>query len=216
MKHVVEVCIGINAAILGIAYPILLSRGVNVIGDKYSSDYLSEVFKYEWVNGKVFNKYSRFQVSLVVSLLVFIFPMLSLHPLRGCEIWFLNNSADLIVLVVTASHVSLFLHWIHKIFQYNQKPKDIIKFLLDEFKECHDDEQKSYYLKTINEFASYSILKEDEHVQDQLRQFYWNLFQIERTNYNSNVRPNGVEYSSELYELHLITLRRLEGRGIRG
>jgi hypothetical protein len=42
LNNIVEICVGINIAILGIAYPIIVDKIFN-IGDKYSLNYLSEV-----------------------------------------------------------------------------------------------------------------------------------------------------------------------------
>ncbi len=39
LENIAEICIAIDTAILGIAYPIIIDE-ISDIGDKYSSDYL--------------------------------------------------------------------------------------------------------------------------------------------------------------------------------
>ena len=45
LENIAEICIAIDTAILGIAYPIIIDK-ISNIGDKYSSDYLSKCIQY--------------------------------------------------------------------------------------------------------------------------------------------------------------------------
>lgn len=47
IDNIVEICVAIDVAILGIAYPIIVDKASN-IGDKYQSEYLSVLFNYEY------------------------------------------------------------------------------------------------------------------------------------------------------------------------
>ncbi len=46
LKYIIEICIGIDIAIIGIAYPIIIDK-ISNIGNRYDSNYLSEVFEQE-------------------------------------------------------------------------------------------------------------------------------------------------------------------------
>ena len=52
LKYIVEICVGIDVAIFGIAYPIIITE-INKIGDKYNSNYLSELFRLEWISKEI-------------------------------------------------------------------------------------------------------------------------------------------------------------------
>ena len=59
LENIAEICIAIDTAILGIAYPIIIDK-ISNIGDKYSSDYLSNVFNSEFPQGFNFSIYAIF------------------------------------------------------------------------------------------------------------------------------------------------------------
>lgn len=61
LENIAEICIAIDTAILGIAYPIIIDK-ISNIGDKYSSDYLSNVFNSEFPQNEINWEVKRFQL----------------------------------------------------------------------------------------------------------------------------------------------------------
>ncbi|HCN82359.1 MAG TPA: hypothetical protein DIT07_01885 [Sphingobacteriaceae bacterium] len=47
IEYIVEICVAIDIAILGIAYPIIVDK-ISNIGDKYTSQYISNLFENEF------------------------------------------------------------------------------------------------------------------------------------------------------------------------
>ena len=75
LENIAEICIAIDTAILGIAYPIIIDK-ISNIGDKYSSDYLSNVFNAEFPQNKIrlgSKKVSTFQFMLYLTILILLF-----------------------------------------------------------------------------------------------------------------------------------------------
>ena len=74
LENIAEICIAIDTAILGIAYPIIIDK-ISNIGDKYSSDYLSNVFNSEFPQNEIklgSKKVSTFQFMLYFTILILI------------------------------------------------------------------------------------------------------------------------------------------------
>lgn len=55
LKYIVEICVGIDIAILGIAYPIIIDK-ISNIGQKFSSNYLANAFEDEFPQRKLFGR----------------------------------------------------------------------------------------------------------------------------------------------------------------
>ena len=75
LENIAEICIAIDTAILGIAYPIIIDK-ISNIGDKYSSDYLSNVFNTEFPQNEInlgSKKVSTFQFMLYLNILILVF-----------------------------------------------------------------------------------------------------------------------------------------------
>ena len=99
MKYIIEICVAIDIAILGIAYPILIDK-ISNIGQKYNSEYLPNVFESEFPDYKVWGRLSFFQTILILTLLSFVFQIFSLQPTKGLEgVYIVDNSADILVFI---------------------------------------------------------------------------------------------------------------------
>jgi len=233
LKYIIEICVALDLAILGIAYPIIINE-INKIGDRYKSNYLSELFKTEipqrqiilphWLS-KIIPSYlssiSRFQFYLILTVASFIFLIANLKPLWGMDFWLINNSAKLIVLLLTIVLVYNFFMWLDMIALYNGKTIDILRHVIDKFKGSNPNtDLYKYSFKTINEFTYYSIRNQDSHIQIELLDFYYEQFDNERKSFVDSIeilpdddeeaigrkkklKERGVEYSSELYDLIL-------------
>ncbi len=206
LKYIIEICVAIDIAILGIAYPIIINE-INNIGEKYSSNYLSELFKIEFPQKetdikfkKLFNiKISVFKLTLILTILSFLPLIINAKPLFGMDNLIINNSAQLITLFSTIILTFLFFIWLDKVILYNGKTSKILKYIIGLYDNPGGDLfKKDYALKTINEFSLYAIKKQDAHIQEELLKFYYKVFSDLR---EKNELGKPIEYPFDLYNL---------------
>lgn len=197
MNYIIEICIAIDIAILGIAYPILIDK-ISHIGLRYNSEYLPNVFDAEFPNNKIFGRISFFQIILIVTLLSFIFQIFWLKPFKFLAGNILiENSADIVVFILTLILTTTFFYWLSRIMLFQGKASELVKYLISTFNDQQEENQtKTYLLKSINEFAIYAIKHQDIHLQQSLLSFYSSLFYSYRENYDS---ATGPIYPIDLY-----------------
>ncbi|WP_454059441.1 hypothetical protein [Elizabethkingia ursingii] len=203
MNYIIEICVAIDIAILSIAYPILIDK-ISNIGVKYNSEYLPNVFDSEFPQRKickrVFKNTSAFQITLILTVASFIFkilPLKSLESFQGCFI--VENSADILILLLTILLTFFLFKWLNKIMLYQGKASELLKYLINKYNiQEEEDQLKTYLLKTINEFTIYAIEKQDIHLQTSLLDFYYKLFQSYRLNTNE---IEGAIYPVDLYSV---------------
>jgi len=220
LKYIVEICVGIDIAIFGIAYPIIITE-INKIGDKFNSNYLPDIFRLEWISREINFKYfklSVFQLVLILTIGSFIFLIINAKPWFGWNNEIINNSAELIVLFLTILLIFCFLSWIKLVALFNGKPLKLLKYLINKYQDFRGDtETKKYLLRGINDFAYHTIKTQDTHLQEELLNFYWNQFDEYRVKYAKRLeklkgkekkqdayielQKKGVEYSADLYDL---------------
>ena len=197
INYLIEICVAIDIAILGIAYPILIDK-ISNIGSKYNSEYLPNIFDSEFPNNKVFRGISFFQIILIITLLSFIFQLfwIPVTPYFSGNV-IIENSADLIVFFLTLVLTGTFLYWLNRIMLFQGKASELLKYLISEYNNQQQDNQhKTYLLKSINEFAIYAIKHQDFHLQESLVNFYSSLFY----QYRENCDPKeGPIYPIDLY-----------------
>lgn len=205
LENIIEICIAIDIAILGIAYPVIVDK-ISNIGDKYSSEYISVLFNNEFPQRPITLtiRKRQYQISFLKLILYstifsFIFLILKLDPLFGWDNFWINNSAKLIVLFFTTSLTIFFFIWLDKVVLYSGKSTALLKNVVAKYSTLKKDtELKSYYLKAINEITLYSIEKQDEHLQKTLLEFYYRLFKQLRQNHDKS-RP--LVYPIDIYFL---------------
>lgn len=195
MKYIIEICVAIDIAILGIAYPILIDK-ISNIGQKYNSEYLPNVFESEFPDNKVFGKISFFQTFLILTLISFVFQILSIPPIKCFEgFYIIDNSADILVFILTGILTTTFILWLNKIMNYQGKGSDLLNYLINKYNKSQDENQsKTYLLKTINEFSIYAIKQQDVHLQQSLLDFYYKQFQY--------YRNKDEDYPFDLYNIN--------------
>lgn len=186
-EYIIEICVGIDIAILGIAYPIIIDKISNV-GDKYSSHYLSEIFKYEFPHQiihirKLGVEWSIFKTLLIITITCFIFLIFKFKPLFGWDNYWINNSAKLLVLFLSGLLTIFFFLWIDKVALFNGKQTKLLKHVIKKYKKAKNDTMRGYYLRAINELSTYAIRNQDEHLQQTLLEFYQEVFQELRNNH---------------------------------
>jgi len=203
--YIIEICVAIDIAILSIAYPIIVDK-ISSIGDKYSSEYIPVLFNNEFPQKSVSLKINKkeygtlfFKLTLFATLVSFIFLIFKFEPLFGWDNWLINNSAKLSVLCLTIFLVLLFFIWLGKVSLYNGKSKTLLTHIISNYnKSKAGTELQSYHLKAINEFAFYTIEKQDEHLQETLLEFYYTVF--------ANIRKNHDKSKSLVYPIELYFL----------
>ena len=195
MKYIIEICVAIDIAILGIAYPILIDK-ISNIGQKYNSEYLPNVFESEFPDYKVWGKLSFFQTILILTLLSFVFQIFSLQPTKCLEgFYIVDNSADILVFIFTGILTATFIIWLNKIMKYQGKGSDLLNYLINKYNSNKsDDQSNTYLLKTINEFSLYAIKQQDVHLQKSLLDFYYKQFQY--------YRNKEEDYPFDLYNIN--------------
>lgn len=197
MKYIIEICVAIDVAIFGIAYPVLIDK-ISNIGQKYNSEYLPNVFDSEYPDIKIIKKISYFQLILILTLVSFVFKILNFKPIeyfKNNEL--VENSADIFIFSMTLFLTISFFYWVNKIMLYQGKASELLKYLINKYQNQKEENQsKTYLLKSINEFSIFAIEKQDIHLQESLLEFYSNQFYIFRENYNPD---EGPEYPIDLY-----------------
>jgi hypothetical protein len=205
LEYIVEICVAIDIAILGIAYPIIVDK-ISNIGDKYTSQYISNLFDSEFPQLPLkikFNKriyqISIFKLTLYLTIITFFFLIFKAQPPFGWDNWFINNSAKLLVLTSTFLLTVFFFIWLDKVVLYNGKSTSLLKKIVSKYNRLTGDtELKSYHLKSINELTFYAIEKQDEHLQQTLLEFYYREFSSIRKQHDKS-KP--LVYPVDLYFL---------------
>ncbi len=229
INNIVEICITLDIAIVGIAYPIIIDK-ISNIGIKYSSDYLSELFENEFpqkeIGLKIFGKkLSYFILFLYLTIIAFIPQIFKFQPLYDWDkFWLIRNSADLIVFVFSLILIVLFFMWLDKISIYNHKSTRLLNYLIKKHHQIADKDDGNYHLKTINEFGYYAIKSQDVHIQKTLVNFYFEEFsKIQKTQkvgeplvFDSDLYQFIYNVTSELVENDKNKLRAIEHRAVSG
>ncbi|MXO03319.1 hypothetical protein [Flavobacterium sp. HBTb2-11-1] len=229
LENIIEICVAIDIAILGIAYPIIVDK-ISNIGDKYSSEYLSVLFNNDFpqktfsrsIKGRDF-EISIFKLTLFLTILTFFFLIFNEQPPFGFDNWFVNNSAKIIVLIFTTFLTIFFFMWLDKVVLYNGKSTSLLKYIILKYNSTKDnDEIKPYYLKAINELTFYAVEKQDEHLQKTLLEFYYQVFKNIRKNHDKSkplIYPVDLYFlvnrlNSELISSHNKKLQAIEHRAV--
>ena len=204
LENIIEICVAIDVAILGIAYPIIVEKTSN-IGEKYSSNYISNVFNTEFPQRVLFIKlgnkqyfFTIFKLSLYITITSFLFLIFKFPPLFLKNNWFICNSANLIVLLLTIFLTIIFFIWLDKVVIYNGKSIALLKRIIEKYNKLKDDtETKRHHLKAINDLTYYALKNQDEHLQKTLLEFYHSVFSNIRKNHN---KAQPLIYPVDLYQ----------------
>ena len=203
IENVIEICVAIDIAILGIAYPIIVDK-ISNIGDKYQSQYIPVLFNNEFPQKSlkfVYNekeyKVTIFKLLLVFTLVSFLFIIFKTEPLWGWDNWLINNSANLMVITFSLVLTVLFFLWLDKVILFNGKSSSLLIHIVKKYDALSaDNEIMQYYLKAINELTYYAVEKQDEHLQETLLEFYYKIFANIRRSHTKNLP---LEYPVDLY-----------------
>lgn len=228
IDNIISICVALDIAIIGIAYPIIIDK-ISNIGSKYSSDYLSELFEKEFPQSKLGIKFfgkrtSYFILAIYITVLSFLPLIFKFEPLYDWrKYWIINNSADLLVFLTSTALIIFFFIWLDKVSIYNHKSTKLLNYLISKYNNSKENEE-NYHLKTINEFAYYAIRNQDIHIQKTLVSFYFDEFsKLQKTHNNEtpliypiDLYQLNYNVTSELVDSHKNKLRVLEHRAVSG
>lgn len=203
IENVIEICVALDIAILGIAYPIIVDK-ISNIGDKYQSQYIPVLFNNEFPQKSLKFPYNEkeykvtiFKLFLVFTLISFLFIIFKTEPLCGWDNWLINNSANLIVITFSLVLTILFFLWLDKVILFNGKSTSLLIHIVKKYDTLSEDNEiKQYYLKAINEITYYAVEKQDEHLQETLLEFYFKTFANIR---RSHTKDQPLKYPVDLY-----------------
>lgn len=202
IQYIIEICVAIVIALLGIAYPIIVDKTSN-IGEKYNSEYIPVLFDNEFPQKKIKIPYTKyrwtfFQLILYITLVLLIFLIFPVQPLFDWDNFIINNSAKILVFTFTAVLTFTFFRWLNKVILFNGTSKSLLKFIIEKYNSTDEVEIKQFSLKSINEIALYAIKQQDEHIQKDLLNFYSNLLYLLRKNHAST---DAIEYPADFYSI---------------
>ena len=145
IENIVEVCVAIDIAIFGIAYPIIVDK-ISNIGEKYNSEYISVLFNNDFpqkiIKRKIYSKQfeiSIFKLTLFITILTFVFLIFNFEPLLGWDNFIINNSAKLLVLIVSTLLTVFFFIWLDKVTLYNGKSTSLLKYIITKYDKLNDN-----------------------------------------------------------------------------
>lgn len=162
----IEICTAFTAAILGIAYPILLEK-VNTIDEKYNSVNISKLFLKEWSNKII-------KIVLIFNVITYLFFILNIPP---PDIFshknILQDSATILVLISTILLLYILFVWIYKLSIYRGSPIDLLNYIIDKYRyNLKTMEGDGDLLKAINDLSIYAIKTQSSHLQETVVSFY--------------------------------------------
>jgi hypothetical protein len=192
INNIVEICVPLIIILLGTAYPIILNN-ISNIGEKYHSKYIIALFKQE----RFYNQ-SSFQWILYLSLFLLIPLIFKFEPLFGWDNCFINNSANILVSLVTALLLFIFFKWIKKISIYNSNIDSLLDYIIKRY-ENSNGKTKEYAFMSINDIAIYAVNTKDIDLQSKLLKFYFNYVIKYRKEYNNTDKE--LNYDKEFYGL---------------
>ena len=192
INNIVEICVPLIIILLGTAYPIILNN-ISNIGEKYHSKYIIALFKQE----RFYNQ-SSFQWILYLSLFLLIPLIFKFEPLFGWDNCFINNSANILVSLVTALLLFIFFKWIKKISIYNSNIDNLLDYIIKRY-ENSNGKTKEYAFMSINDIAIYAVNTKDIDLQSKLLKFYFNYVIKYRKEYNNTDKE--LNYDKEFYGL---------------
>ena len=208
INNIVEICVPLIAVLLGTAYPIILNN-ISNIGEKYHSKYLLVLFKQELFQKKrgftmkCFQfKFDLFQWFLIFSLGSLTFLIFEFKPL--INIWIINNSANLLVFILTLSLLIIFFLWLKEVSLYTGDIIKLLEYLTKKYYEEADIDKKQYILMSINELTINAVENNDKRIEEDILKFYLGLRIRLRKEYKDNhnkQNEEGIRYPYYYHQL---------------
>lgn len=169
IDNILSICSTFIAAILGVAYPIILNT-ISRIGEKYSSKHLPILFSEEFPQRLLIIRVGNRLINITFFNAILYSTLLSALFL----ILYSNIYVYLAVLTITTSFVIIFIIWASKVIKYSGNLQSIISFLIEEHNKYKDkDEKKSKkIIEALNEITLYAVKIGDDNLQGELYIYY--------------------------------------------
>lgn len=193
----ISICVSFIAAILGIAYPILLEV-ISRLDEKYSSQIIVDLFSKEKEN-KFFTLSLR--VSLV-SLLVWVLKLPPLIKIDGLN-YLIGKSSEYILIISTIILIVSFFYFVKKVLIY-YTPTKYLPYLINRHNK--NPEQNDYeFFRATADVLYFSIKNQNEKISKTISDFMYGAFKKVR-DINQNKE---VIYPSIYYDLVYKTIEEL-------
>ena len=196
----IEICIPFIAAILGVAYPVLL-QVISNLGDKYDSVILVSVFKKEI-------EYRLFKLILYVTLVVLLL-YASLSITRYFDPNLYVSQVEILIIIFTTILIFCFFFLVRKILIYYNR-KDLTVFFIEYIKQYDIvDNAHKIYFNALSELFYWAIRNQDEQIVKTLSNYFYDCFKKYREK-NEYIQNGYPEIYYDLNYLSTIELLRLK------
>ncbi|AHF17666.1 hypothetical protein [Niabella soli] len=205
----ISVCVSFIAAILGIAYPILLEV-ISRLDEKYSSQIIVDLFSKEREN-------KFFTFSLRVSLVSLLVWMLKLPPhikIDGLNI-LIGKSSEYILIISTILLIVSFFYFVKKVLVY-YTPTKYLPYIIERHLLLHtnkiiekhnkkSEDNEFEFFRAIADVLYFSIKNQNEKISQTVSDFMYGAFKKVR----DNIQNKEVVYPSTYYDLVYKTIEDL-------
>lgn len=184
LDNISTLCIPIVAAILGIAFPIIIQT-ISQIDTKYNSVRLDQRFRKE-------SLYKQLWISLIIAIVALLYKNFLFYPWKyedGFFNWLMSNSSNIIVLLSTLYLIAILFSVVNLIIRYSDN-KDLFHRILKRTKKKEKINKDD--IQDLTELVKYILPKDDN---DTLRAFYKLLYE-----YTSGKSKNGIKQVFEYDE----------------
>lgn len=193
----ISICVSFIAAILGIAYPILLEV-ISRLDEKYTSQIIVDLFSKEKEN-KVFTLFLK--ISLV-SLLVWVLKFPPLFKIDDLN-YLIGKSSEYILIISTIILIISFFYFVKKVLIY-YTPTKYLPYLINRHNKNSEDNDLEFF-RAIADVLYFSIKNQNEKISKTISDFMYGAFKkIREKNQNKE-----VIYPSTYYDLVHKTIEEL-------
>lgn len=202
IENVVEICVALDIALIGIAYPILIEK-ISSIGSKYNSLNILELFNKEKIKILHLNIYipsssKILKFIMAITLVAFLPLIFTVPPPVNCNNFLIENSASLLVIGSTVIFVIYFFLWLEKVILYIGNSARLLNYLIVKYEKLlNTNKLKDVFFNSINDICVYAVAEQDYLLQRPLEYFYYREFKRLR---NSNNNKVIVEYPQSHYD----------------
>lgn len=202
IDNVVEICVALDIALIGIAYPILIEK-ISSIGSKYNSLNILELFNKEKIKIPHLNIYipsssKILKFIMAITLVAFLPLIFTVPPPVNCNNFLIENSASLLVIGSTVIFVIYFFLWLEKVILYIGNSARLLNYLIVKYEKLlNTNKLKDVFFISINDICVYAVAEQDYLLQRPLEYFYYREFKRLR---NSNNNKVIVEYPQSHYD----------------
>ncbi|HEV8084765.1 MAG TPA: hypothetical protein VGP55_16275 [Chitinophagaceae bacterium] len=192
MNKSLEICSGIIAALLGIAYPILTEVIAN-LNEKYSSNLIVDLFLEE----RILRFFKR---TLIATLILIAIYFLELKRFSWFDLgrlnYLINDSASYLTLIATTFLVIFFFILIDKVLIF-YRPNAYTNYLKNQHTLSNQKESGDKYFSALSDLLIYSIRIRNEKIATTISDFHYFAFK----KFRDDTLESGVEYPAAYYDI---------------